>query len=248
VRTNWDVPKHDGISVLIMKIDQPGIRVDRIVGVAGDKEFCQEFFDDVRIPAENVVGEVDAGWTVVRNLLANERNSMGGASIYISGGRRMPSVRSARTTVLDMARIRGTTDNAQIRQLVAEEHVMAIVQEQLSRRVAAGMATGHYPPPAGALVRLMGARNGVRRSDIQLEIAGSGVGAWPSDDAVGEVGIWFLARQGSELGGGSTEMQRNIISERMLQMPREFAADRGVPFKDVRRSALPTTPTTPTTR
>ena len=60
VRTNWDVPKHDGISVLIMKIDQPGIRVDRIVGVAGDKEFCQEFFDDVRIPAETVVEKVKA--------------------------------------------------------------------------------------------------------------------------------------------------------------------------------------------
>ena len=79
------------------------------------------------------------------------------------------------------------------------------------------------------------------RSDIALEISGADTGVWQAGDPEGGlVGNRFLARQGSELGGGSTEIQRNIISERVLEMPREPAADRGVPFNQVRRNAMPT--------
>ncbi len=89
-RTDWDVPKHQGISVFIVQVHQPGITIDRIRGVAGGDEFCQEFFDDVRIPAANVVGELNDGWTVVLGLLAHERNSMGRGSQYVSGQNPMP--------------------------------------------------------------------------------------------------------------------------------------------------------------
>ncbi len=85
----------------------------------------------------------------------------------------------------------------------------------------------------------MGARDAVRRADIALEIAGAGATAWHGDDLTGQIGIRFLARQGSELWGGSTEIQRNIVSERLLGMPREFAADRDIPFTQVRRNAMP---------
>ena len=238
-RTNWDVPKHDGITVLIVKVDQPGVTVERIRGVAGDDEFCQEFFDDVRIPAGNVVGEVDAGWTVVRGLLGHERNSMGGGSPYVSGPNRVP-LASLHSDLVGMARSRGSARDPLVRQLVAEGHVLSLVQDQTSRRVTAAMARGELPPPAGALLRLMGARHAVRRTDIALEIAGVGACVWCPGDAEGQFGIRYLARQGSELGGGSTEIQRNIISERVLGMPREPAADRGVPFNQVRRNAMPT--------
>ena len=238
-RTRWDVPKHQGITVLIVEIDQPGVSVDRILGVAGDNEFCQEFFDDVRIPAENVVGEVDDGWTVVRGLLGHERASMGGASPFVSGGSPVPG-QAQQTDLIDLVVATGRTEDPRIHQLVAEAHVQGIVQGQTSRRVTEGMMTGHFPPPAGALLRLMGARDAVRRSDIMIEIAGAGAAAWSQGDLAGQVGIRFLARQGSELGGGSTEIQRNIISERLLGMPREFAADRDIPFNQVRRNAMPT--------
>ena len=73
-RTNWDVPKHRGLSVLIMEVHQPGVTVQRIRGVGGTPaEFCQEFFDDVTVPAENIVGEVDDGWTVASRILFHER-------------------------------------------------------------------------------------------------------------------------------------------------------------------------------
>ena len=238
-RTNWDVPKHDGISVLIVKLDAPGVRIDRITGVTGDDEFCQEFFDDVRLPADSLVGEEGAGWNVVRGLLGHERNSMGGGSPYVSGPSRA-AVPSAQIDPLGLARSRGVTQDLRVRQLVAEARVMALVQDETSRRVAGAMAQGRLPGTAGAIIRLMGARHGVRRSDIALELAGAGTGVWQPGDFAGEVGIRTLGRQGAELGGGSTEIQRNIISERVLGMPREPAADRGVPFKDVRRNAMPT--------
>ncbi len=238
-RSNWDVPKHDGISVLIVKMDQPGVTVERIRGVAGDDEFCQEFFDDVRIPAANVLGKVDAGWTVVRGLLAHERNSMGGASPYVSGGGLAGPNRQDEIPAL--ARRLGLTGDPRVRQLVAEAHVLGLVQDQTSHRVTGAMTRGEMGPPAGAILRLMGARIAVRRSDIALEISGADTGVWQVGDPDGGlVGNRFLARQGSELGGGSTEIQRNIISERVLEMPREPAADRGVPFSQVRRNAMPT--------
>ncbi len=238
-RTNWDVPKHDGITVLIVKIDQPGVTVDQIVDTNGGTEFCQEFFDDVRIPSDDVLGDVDAGWTVVRGLLAHERNSMGGASPLVSGGILMPKQR-LQSEFVELAKATGQAADPEIRQLVGEDFALRFAQEETSRRVGAAMARGQLPPPAGALLRLMGARAGVRRSDVALAIAGSVAAAWREGEPGAFTGRRFVGRQAGEMGGGTTEMQRNIISERLLQMPREFAADRGVPFKDVRHNAMPT--------
>src|SRR5262247_3662204 len=84
-RTNWDVPKHRGLTMFILQIHQPGITVNQIKMVDGTQEFCEEFFDDAVIPAENVLGEVDDGWTVATRLLFHERASVGGASPYTSG-------------------------------------------------------------------------------------------------------------------------------------------------------------------
>ena len=72
-RTDWDVPKHRGLSVLIVKVHQPGIQIDQIKHVDGTEEFCQEFFDDVPVPADQVLGRVNDGWTVASRLLFHER-------------------------------------------------------------------------------------------------------------------------------------------------------------------------------
>jgi len=84
-RTDWDAPKHRGLTMFIMEIHQEGVQVDPIKQVNGSLEFCQEFFDDVRLPPDSVVGEVNDGWTVALALLAHERNAVGGGSPYVSG-------------------------------------------------------------------------------------------------------------------------------------------------------------------
>lgn len=237
-RTNWDVPKHRGLTMFIMKIHQPGVTVEQIRQVDGTLEFCQEFFDDVQIPATDVVGEVDDGWTVATRLLVHERMAVGGGSPYTSGASIGHDSAGVDTTLIDLVRETGRTNDPTARQLLAEAHVRQQVAGQLVRRITQGMASGAMPPPAGSLMKLFGATNVMRRSEIGLELAGSSVVAWPAGEPTvgGQVGVTSLSRQGVSLGGGSNEIQRNIISERLLGMPRELAADREIPYRDVRRS------------
>ncbi len=236
-RTNWDVPKHRGLTMFILEIHQPGVTVEQIRQVDGTLEFCQEFFDDVHVPADAVVGEVDDGWTVASKLLVHERLAVGGGSPYTSGASIGHDGGGADTMIADLARGSGRAHDAHARQLVAEAHVRQMVAGQLIRRITQGMATGAMPAPAGSLIKLFGATNVMRRSEIALELAGGAVVAWPpGEPGPGALaGTASLSRQGVSLGGGSNEIQRNIISERLLGMPREYAADREVPYREVRR-------------
>jgi alkylation response protein AidB-like acyl-CoA dehydrogenase len=236
-RTNWDVPKHRGLTMFIVKIHQPGIQVEQIRQVDGSMEFCQEFFDDVAIPASDVVGEVDDGWTVATRLLVHERNAVGGGSPYTSGRSSGHDTGSDDDDLVEMARSAGQATNAHARQLVAEARIRQLVGGQLIRRVTQGVTAGKMLPPAGSLLKLYSATNVMRRYEIGLELAGEGAAAWPVDTdtparRLSEATLW---RQGLSLGGGSNEIQRNIISERLLGMPRELAADRDVPYREVRR-------------
>ena len=85
LRTNWDVPKHRGLSVFIIKIHQPGIELHRIEMINGSREFCQEFLTDLRVPDSDRVGDVDQGWTVGTRWMFHEKNAMGGGSPYVTG-------------------------------------------------------------------------------------------------------------------------------------------------------------------
>jgi alkylation response protein AidB-like acyl-CoA dehydrogenase len=240
VRTDPHVPKHQGLTMLIVKIHQPGIEVQRIKMVNGTAEFCQEFFDDVAVPVTDVVGGINDGWTVASRLLIHEREAVGGGSPYVSG----VAVGTAgeggqRSDLADLARDTGQAHDPVVRQLVAEARVNDRVQQQLIERVTTGIRTGAFPAPAGAVPRLYAATNNERHYDIGLEIAGAGGGAWADGDPAGVWGEFYLSRQANSLGGGSNEMQRNIISERVLGMPREFAADRDKPFDEVRHNRSP---------
>jgi alkylation response protein AidB-like acyl-CoA dehydrogenase len=241
-RTNWDVPKHRGLTMFILRIHQPGIRVQQIRQVNGSTEFCQEFFDDVPIPAADVVGAVDDGWTVASRLLEHERAAVGGASPFTSGRSvgHEPAVPGRH--LVEVARRRGLAGDPRVRQLVAESHILGLVNGQLIERVTAGMASGRMPPQSGSLLKLFGANAVIRRSEIALEVAGPDAATWlpvaeGEQPGPGQVlGEASLGRQGLSLGGGSNEIQRNLISERILGMPREHAADRDVPYRDVRRA------------
>jgi alkylation response protein AidB-like acyl-CoA dehydrogenase len=240
-RTNWDVPKHRGLTMFIVKIHQPGVHVEQIRQLDGSMEFCQEFFDDVPIPVEDVVGEIDDGWTVASRLLVHERMAVGGASPYTSGRSDGQSSAGEDGTLVEAVRARGLAADGHARQLVAEARISVLVGRSLVDRVTRSMAVGKLPPSAGALLKLYGATSVIRRAEIGVELAGPAGAAWPaSDSAAGpsrRLAERSLPRQGAALGGGSNEMQRNIISERILGMPREFAADRDVPYRDVPRGS-----------
>jgi alkylation response protein AidB-like acyl-CoA dehydrogenase len=236
-RTNPSVPKHAGLTMFLVPTHAPGVTMNRIRMVNDTNEFCEEFFDDVILPASAVVGEVNGGWAVASRQLFHERNAVGGGSPYVSGRGHPRSV--TRATPLDVARAGSRATDPAVRELVGEWLTLDRVQRQLVTRVSKGIASGHYPVPAASMLRLMSAESHQLAADLAVKIAGAGAGIGNADDPAltRELAQAFLMRQGSSLGGGSTEISRNILSERLLGMPREYAADKGVPFNQIRRSA-----------
>jgi alkylation response protein AidB-like acyl-CoA dehydrogenase len=238
-RTNWDVPKHRGLTMFIVEIHQPGVTVEQIRQTDGSTEFCQEFFDDVPVPVTDVVGEVDDGWSVANRLLVHERMAVGGGSPYTVGRTSKHEVGDDGAELVEVIRSRGLEHDRRARLLLAEATIRSLVANALVERVTAGMAGGALPGSAGSLIKLFGAEKVIRRAEIGLELAGEDAVAWPegTETVAGGLGVHSLGRQGAALGGGSNEIQRNIISERLLGMPREPAADRDVPYRDVRRAS-----------
>ena len=240
LRTNWDVPKHRGLSVFIIKIHQPGIELHRIEMINGSKEFCQEFITDLRVPDSDRVGDVDQGWTVGTRWMFHEKNAMGGGSPYVSG----PPLRSAagrdgRDPLVELARETGRLDDPRVRELVGEARTLARARVELERRIADGMTAGTAPDSMAAVARLMSAVVGERIITIRLDMAGVGAAASRSDDLWAACGMEYLMRQSSSIGGGTTEMARNNISERVLGMPREVTHDKNLPFREVPKSPQP---------
>ena len=234
LRTNWDVPKHRGLSVFIIKIRQPDIEVQRIEMINGSREFCQEFMTDLRVSDEDRVGEVDDGWTIGRRWMFHERNAMGGGSPYTSGPAPGHGGDPADgNPLVALARDTGQLDDPRVRDLIGEARTLQRAGAELSKRIGAGMQTGSIPDSAAAVARLMSAVVSSRVTTIKLDLAGATAAAWAEDDPTGGPGTEYLMRQSASIGGGTTEMARNNISERLLGMPRERTLDKDVPFREV---------------
>jgi alkylation response protein AidB-like acyl-CoA dehydrogenase len=210
--------------------------VQQIEMLNGSKEFCQEFLTDVRVPDTDRIGDVDDGWTVGTRWMFHER--MLHNSPLVSMPAEFVHGRHGLTEMLGIARGAGRMDDPLVRDLLGEVRMLEVVRESLQRRVAHGVATRTLPDHASGIARLFHGVSGSRIGTIGFEIAGGLGSAWTADDGGAALaGPDFLMRQTSCIGGGTTEMARNVISERVLGMPRERSGDRDVPFRDVPRSA-----------
>lgn len=233
-RTDWTVPKHEGLTMFLVPLNAPGITMRRITEVNGNEEFCEEFFDNLELGDDAVVGEVNDGWAVASRQLFHERRAVGGGSEFASGigaenANEMPPDHIA------LAEATGQGDDARIQDLAGRALVRRAVKKHLIDHVARAIADGSLPPNAGTIIRLFHAETTELEVDTALAIAGT---AGVVDDGGGagvDVGVRYLSRQTGSLGGGSSEMARNVIAERILGFPREYAADRGVPFNQVKR-------------
>jgi alkylation response protein AidB-like acyl-CoA dehydrogenase len=234
VRTNWDVPKHSGLSVFIVKMDHPAMEVQRIEMLNGSREFCQEYMLDMRVPDSARVGAVDDGWTVGRRWMFHERNAMGGGSPYTSGAPHgQEEVDGKEDPLVQLARKTDQLGNARVMDMLGEVFALRAAGKALSARVAEGMATGHFTDAASGIARLMHAVVSERTTDIRLELTGAAAAAWSDADPEAGLGTSYLMRQTASIGGGTVEMARNNISERVLGMPRERTLDKETPFRDV---------------
>jgi alkylation response protein AidB-like acyl-CoA dehydrogenase len=231
-RTKWDVPKHDGLTMFLVPIAHPGITLRRITQLNGSTEFCEEFLDGVDVGDDAVVGEVNGGWAVASRQLYHERRAVGQGSEFASGagsegGTAIP------VDYVRLAEKTGQGDNERVHEMAGRALVHRAVAEQLIDHVYRSVRDGKLPPAGGTLIRLFHAETVTLDMDTALAIAGAaGVVGAPGEGL--EAGLRYLSRQSVAIGGGTNEMARNVIGERVLNFPREYAADRGVPFNQVR--------------
>src|SRR5262249_2129158 len=163
-----------------------------------NSEFCQEFFDDVAIPAGDVLGEVNGGWAVASRLLYHERTAVGGGSPYASGPRMVERSGATGADPIEPARAPGPPDDPLVPEHTAEAYVLGVVADQLIDRITTGIKLGAMPESAASVLRLFIATSNIRKTQIGLELAGPAAVAW-SPDAYrtgGAYGTQFLFRQG----------------------------------------------------
>jgi alkylation response protein AidB-like acyl-CoA dehydrogenase len=235
-RTNWDVPKHRGLTVFILPIRQDGLDIHRIEMLNGSMEFCQEFLTDVRVPDSDRIGDVDDGWTVGTRWMFHERMLTNSPLVTVPVGYFNGGVGALRMDSL--ARDAGHQSDPHVRDLIGQARVLEIVDRELKRRLSDGIGSGAMHDHMAAIGRLFTGVSAARIRTLAFEIAGTAGAAWTDEDGeLAVAGVDYLMRQVSCIGGGTTEMARNVISERVLGMPRERALDRDVPFRDVPRGA-----------
>lgn len=240
-RTDWDVPKHRGLSMFIVPLgDYPGVTIKPIKQVNGEADFCQEFFDDVTIPVENLLGAENEGWAVAQRLLFNERNTTAGIGIghgYM--GYRTGTIRGDATTkerlqrLLAAAARQGAESNPMIRRLVGRSCVNLVAHEFARARIMAGQRAGALDGPWGSLLKLGEGIDSPVLTAVALAIAGSSGVIWTDEEPGGDQGAAWISARGISIGGGSNEMQRNIVSERILGLPREHDPSRELPFGEI---------------
>jgi alkylation response protein AidB-like acyl-CoA dehydrogenase len=228
-RTNTDVPKHRGISMFIVDMRTPGMSARPLRQIDGHAHFNEVFLDDVRLPADALVGDVDDGWRVAVAMLANERVAIGaGGSSQQMGG-------DAFVTLLDLARTRRCTDDPVVRQELADLYCRERILALMGQRIRAAFVAGRAPGPEGSVAKLATTILGKRSADLAMAMAGAGGLAWETTDASGgEQAASLLFAPMLGIAGGTTEIQRNIIGERVLGLPKEPAVDRDVPFRELR--------------
>jgi alkylation response protein AidB-like acyl-CoA dehydrogenase len=232
-RTNWDVPKHEGLTMFLVPINAPGITLRRIKQVNGSVEFCEEFFDGLELGDDTVVGEVNDGWAVASRQLYHERRAVGGGSEFASGIGAEGKTDKPTDYVALLDRV-GQPDNERLQEIAGRALVHRAVQLQLIDHVYHGVNDGSLPAAAGSIIRISHAENISLELDSTLAIAGS-AGVVDTGDGLFDIGERYLSRQTASLGGGTTEVARNVIGERVLGFPREYTADKGVPFNQVKR-------------
>jgi len=226
VRTNVDVPKHRGITMMVIDMRQPGVTVRPLRQMTGVSEFNEVFLDEVVVPVSDVVGDVDRGWRLAVALLHNERRSLGTGR----GGRQPASFE----WLVEAARDRGLTGDRLIRQELAWVHSANLILSWLKARSEASAEAGRGPGPEGSVGKLWRTRLGRRAAALGGRIVGPAAIAGPAGD--GGFDRWSYVMcdaPGMSLGGGTDEIQRNTIGEKVLGLPREPSVDREVPFRDL---------------
>jgi alkylation response protein AidB-like acyl-CoA dehydrogenase len=224
-RTNPEAEKHKGITAFLVDMRAPGVTIKPIKQINGGTNFNEVFFEDVRVPHDHVLGDVNEGWTVAITTLMNERVAIGSGG---AGGRN-----AGVDDLVDYARAQGVNDDPRLRQGLADLYTKTRIQKFLSMRMLTAASQGKVPGPEGSIGKLFGARVLTQMGELALSIAGP-AGVARVDDSY----RWnqtMLSAPASHIAGGSDQVLMNIIGERVLGLPGEPRPDKGVAWKSVPR-------------
>ncbi|MET0326338.1 MAG: acyl-CoA dehydrogenase family protein [Ilumatobacteraceae bacterium] len=261
-RTDWDVPKHRGISFFWCPMKQDGVDIRPIRQITGESHFNEVFLDNVRIPAENLVGGLNEGWRVLQTALAYERSAMGDLARGPRSAEPKPSVegaedasdtppgeepeggpppsgtQGAEVDLGALAREMGRSADPTIRQAIARVHSMRTVNRWNGQRAKAQLEQGSSSPIL-SLGKL--AMSGILHEGAHVQRLIVGADALldgPANPRGDDANFLSLNAYFTSIGGGTDQIQRNIIGERVLGLPREPEVDRDVPFRDVAKATV----------
>jgi alkylation response protein AidB-like acyl-CoA dehydrogenase len=210
VRTDPDAPKHKGISCLLVDMGLPGIEVRPLVTITGEREFSEIFLTDVRVPATSLLGPENDGWRVAITTLANER--AGVANLHLGVRRKVRKLLDlARTTPTGDGRM--ASDDPVLRQRLARVYLEAEYLKLLSDRAVSGAVHGRPPGPESSVAKLLWSELEQRVAEVAGEVLGPGANA-------GEWGRERLASRAWTIAGGTTQVNKNIVAQRILGLPR----------------------------
>ncbi|MFI0448749.1 acyl-CoA dehydrogenase family protein [Actinomadura sp. 6N118] len=223
-RTDVDAPKHKGITMFIIDMHDPGVTVRPLRDMTGESHFNEIFFDDVRVAPDQIVGTVNEGWSAAVTTLLHERVSIG-----------MGAARTERPASFEAlsraARDRGLLgDRAVVDQLIdlyLQERAFDLFNARLTQEVKAGV----FPGARGSIAKLLLADLTMSSADVASEILGAESVAYEGEGKISRALAWA---PGMALGGGTNEIMRNIIGDRVLGLPREPQVDREIPFRDLK--------------
>ncbi|MDH3755372.1 MAG: acyl-CoA dehydrogenase family protein [Acidimicrobiia bacterium] len=222
-RTDLDAPKHRGITYFLVDMRTSGIEVRPLRQATGASHFNEVFFDDVRVPHENILGQPNAGWGPILTTLANERSLIGGGS-----------ARTGTTELMSLAERADLLADRCVRQDLARAHTRAELLRYLGYRVRTAASRGVMPGPESSVMKLAMSHHLAATADLVMALNGV-AGTLAGADAI-DHGRWqveFVAQWASRIGGGTDEIQRNTIGEKVLGLPSEPRLDKGVAFRDI---------------
>ncbi|HEY9555657.1 MAG TPA: acyl-CoA dehydrogenase family protein [Acidimicrobiales bacterium] len=216
-RTDPDAPKHEGISYFICPMDAPGIDVRPIVEMTGLPIFNEVFLDEVRLPAANLVGDVNRGWGLAKVTLGNER-------VSLSSGGALWGMGPAADELFDVVRAAGGVTNPVLRQRLADLHIEAELLRLIRLRTVTARIKGEPPGAEASIRKILADEHGQRMMRLAKDLAGAG-GMLTTEGPLGaDPAMWhygFLFAPALTIGGGTGEVQRNIVAERVLGLPHD---------------------------
>lgn len=215
VRTDFDAPKHNGISFLLIDMESPGVSTKPIKLISGRSPFCETFFDDVKVPKENLVGEAGRGWDIAKYLLTHEREMIGGLGFGLASGIDAAAL-AKETSGIDGDRVADPILRAEIAALEIDAAAFAATMERIRDEAKAGQGTG----AASSMLKYYGTELNKRRQELLMRIAGSDGLEWEGERSNdGAMPRAWLRSRANSIEGGTSEIQLNIIAKRILELP-----------------------------